>query len=379
MGRVVALVVVLVSLAVVPSAAQDATPTAGRPPAGAPGPLERGVAAALERAAAQTDAGEGDALAAALYPGACDDAADGEPAYELRELEVQAAGESATSVLTSFTTVDAPLAELVGDPVAILVLSGGETALCGEVGGGAAATSRYVGLREVNASGYVGFAWLFAREEQTQVSLFVAPGLGGDRPADGPPPEETEEPEPPTDPTAEPTEAPTAGATGDGETYVSENYGYAVTYDATWRILDEETTEDAAGNPTDVLQLTNGRSVTAFLGRTLGLDPETCVEEWSAASAEDEGTSDYAPKEGPDGEPMAGREGDAAFAVFDYTYTEEGEESELSMYLMCRPITPGREMLMFLHATEQATYETEVEAREELLAGLRLPGEETGA
>jgi hypothetical protein len=369
----------------------NATPVAGQFPSTNLGPQERGATSALERAAAQP---AGDGLSAGIYPGDCDQD-DGDPEFELRDLTLQEVDEPASPVQTSFTTLDAPLADLVGAPFSILVLAGGEIALCGEIGEGEAETSRYVGLREVNASGYVGIAWLFGRDEETQVSLFVGQGLGGAPPTDGPPPSETEEPGPPDDPTEEPgppddpteepgdepTEEPgdeptPEPAAGGGESYTSESYEYTINFDDTWSINEEGSavTEDDNGNPIDRLALTNRLSFVSFTGFTASIDPQTCVTNLAAGASEGEGVSNWTPKEDENGEIIAGSEGGSAFAAFDYTFTnDEGNEFEVSEYIMCQTITPEREILVFFQDTEQANYDEQSVARDELLAGLELP------
>lgn len=373
---------------VIAAQTDNATPVAGQFPSTNLGPQERGATSALERVAAQP---EGDALRAAIYPGDCDQD-DGDPEFELRDATLQEAGEPASPVQTSFTTIDAPLADLVDDPFAILVLAGGEIALCGEIGGGEAEASRYVGLREVNASGYTGIAWLFARDEETQVSLFIGQGLTSGPLTDGPPPAETEEPGPPEDPTGEPADEPTEEpadepteepadeptaepSTGEGGSFTSESYGFTIEFDDTWTINPDQTatSEDDNGNPIDRVALTNLLSFVSFTGFTASIDPQTCVTNLAAGASEGEGVSNWTPKEDEDGELIEGTEAGTAFAAFDYTFTDdEGDEFEVSEYIMCQTITPEREILVFFQDTEQSNYEEQSEAREDLLVGLSL-------
>lgn len=382
----------------------DATPVAGQFPSTNLGPRERGATAALERAASQLERAaaqtDGDTLSAGIYPGDCDQD-DGDAEFDLRDLAVQEAGEPAAPVQTSFTTIDAPLSDLVEDAFSILVLGGGETALCGEIGGGEAAASRYVGLREVNTSGYVGIAWLFARDEETQVSLFVGQGLSGGGSGEDPPPSETEEPGPPEDPTEEPgppddpTEEPSEDPTeepaedpteepaddpteepaADGGSFTSESYGFTIEFDDTWFLNEEqtETTEDDNGNAIDRVALSNLLSFVSFTGFTASVDPQTCVVNLAAGASGGDGVSNWTPKEDENGELIEGSEGGSAFAAFDYTFTnEEGDEFEVSEYIMCQTITPEREILVFFQDTQQSNYEEQSEAREDLLAGLTL-------
>jgi len=354
---------------------------------------ERGVSSGLERAAAEAGnagleraAAQGDNAgghSAGIYSGSCAELGD-DAEHALRDLALQDAGEGATSVETSFTTVDVPMEDLSADAFAVAVRNeGNDVVACGELGQGDAGNSRYVGVREQDGSGYAGIAWLYAKGDQTQVSLFLAQGLtegggnnnsGGDDPPA--PPEETVEPGPPTEEPAEPTAAATRTGSGGGDSYTSENYGYTVSWSRAWTPTVQETKEDSSGNPVDQLFLNNKRSYVYFFGHTADIDPQSCVDNVAGNASQGENVSDWQPRLGDDGEPLAGSEGDMSFAVFDYTLaTESGTDLPVSEYIMCRTITPGRQILVFFQDTLQQTYEAESEAREELLANLQMPGE----
>lgn len=98
--------------------------------------------------------------------------------------------ESAAMVETSYTVVDAALAEIVEGGHAINVHAGEENIeeyiACGDVGGRIATGpgmeqggTLVVGLRELNGSGYAGIAVLEGRGDQTEVILYLAEALAG--------------------------------------------------------------------------------------------------------------------------------------------------------------------------------------------------------
>ena len=154
-----------------------------------------------------------DAPTVALHDGSCD-----VPGALLAELaQVKARGGDDGTFWTSFTTVDRSLAELTG--AAVVVQVGEDVAACGEAPGGTK-PDRYVALVARAESDFGGIAWLHADDGQTRVTVFLARGLAGGTPPDGPPEppvdDETPVPPTPTPPVAAPTPTPavTAGCEG---------------------------------------------------------------------------------------------------------------------------------------------------------------------
>ena len=98
--------------------------------------------------------------------------------------------ESAAMVETSYTVVDAPLADIVEGGHAINVHASeaniGEYIACGDIGGRIETGpgmeqggTLVVGLRELNRSGYSGIAVLEGKGDRTEVVLYLAEGLAG--------------------------------------------------------------------------------------------------------------------------------------------------------------------------------------------------------
>ena len=124
---------------------------------------------------------------AAIYEGTCDDLGSS-AAFTLDELATDStatrtgAGGAAT-VVTSTSTVDAALADLLAAPHAIAVsLSADDetTAACGDIGGYETDEQLAIGLAEVDNSGVFGVATLQGAGDRTEVVLYLATRAAGD-------------------------------------------------------------------------------------------------------------------------------------------------------------------------------------------------------
>ena len=136
---------------------------------------------------AQTPVGEeaaGEAHPAHIHSGTCDQL--GDVVAPLTDVS-PAAGEmvgsdAAFPVVSSITTVDMPLQAIIDGGHAINVHQSAEEIdvyiACGDIGGAVATSedgrdSLFIGLGELNDSGYTGVAWLGADGEQTDVSIVL--------------------------------------------------------------------------------------------------------------------------------------------------------------------------------------------------------------
>ena len=164
--------------------AQDATPAAGG--AAHPAHIHAGTCDNLDPAPAfpLTDVGE-----AGMMQGMTGST----PEVDAPEMGMSEpiGAESAATVETSYTVVDAPLEEIVEGGHAINVHASEESIeeyiACGDVGGRIGTGpgmeqggTLVVGLRELNGSGYSGIAVLEGRGDRTEVGLYLAEGLSGD-------------------------------------------------------------------------------------------------------------------------------------------------------------------------------------------------------
>ncbi|MEA2586587.1 MAG: hypothetical protein QOF33_4672 [Thermomicrobiales bacterium] len=324
---------------------------------------------------AQDDA----ALSAAVVGGSCE--SPGDVAGELRDLAPAEGG-----VLTSFTRVDLPIDDLTGAGYAIVVTSDGNTAACGDISG--SGNDVYVAVTSQSDAGYGGVAWLHARDAQTQVSLFISQGLGGGGGGDNnngvePPSDET--PEPPADdtPEAKPTRTPKAKPTeetnqgqGEGTTYTSPTFGYTVTYDETWEVVEEQTTPTDNG-PQDFLKLTNRTSFAYFY--TNGADESFPIEQLpqilQSRLEGGEGITNVEVRTDDNGDEITGSDDTSAWVAFNFTWTnQDGKEFELYDYYHGYKIPGQGAVLIFLNEGLQRAYDQQAPAREALENSINIPG-----
>lgn len=323
---------------------------------------------------------QGAVLTASIVQGDC--TAPGAPLAQLRELQAGAQSPTGTPVYTSFTTVDLNMTDLASGGYAVVVnAADGAVAACGEMVT-PTGSDMFLGVREAGGSGYSGTAWLHARDAQTQVSLFIAQGLGGGAGQDGPAP-----PEPPADPTptaagpeppSEPTPAtdptPSQPQPG-GATYTSPSYGYSLTYDSSWQVQDESS-EPGQNGPVDYLSLSNGLSFMEFLGIPTGADLSAldCRAFWEQNWSQNASISEFTPRPGADGAPIQGGDASFAFSVFDFSFTPEGGSPvPLTVWIGCYQLTGQGAVVTVFQQVPQRAYDQQSPARDALLAGLTLP------
>jgi hypothetical protein len=312
-----------------------------------------------------------DGLTAAVVSGSCD--SPGDVAAELRDLS-EAEGGS----LTSFTRIDIPIGDLTGGDYAVAVSSGGDVVACGDISG--TGDDVYVPVASTGPGGYAGVAWLHARDEQTQVSLFIAQGLGaatttGDDDDVTPPGDDDDTP--PTDdddatpPADDDTDQPT-----DGTTYTSPTFGYTVTYDETWEVLEEETTPTDNG-PQDFLHLFNGTSHAYFYTNAADEDfPMDRLPDFFLSRLEGaDGVTDVQVRVDDNGEEIRGSGQDDAWIAINFTWTnQDGETFELYDYYHGYRIPGQGAIVVFLNEGLQRAYDQQAPAREKLENGLNIPG-----
>jgi len=322
-------------------------------------------------------------LSADLVSGDCD--SPGDSVGSLRALE-----EAEGGVLTSFTRVDVPIDDITGDDHAIVVSLDGDVAACGNVSG--SGNDVYIAVTSQTDDGYGGVAWLHARDEQTQVSLFVSTGLGGNNnngngngTGPEPPDDDTPTAEPPDDetPTVKPTrtpkgggdETPTAEPSGDVTEYESPTFGYTLSYDETWTVLDDSTTPSESG-PVDVLNIFNGTSFATFRSvyapDDISMDAVLDWLEGNLTSAESITSVEI--REDDNGDPIRSAEEDSAIIAFDITWTnDKGDEVQSYIYDEVRRIPGQGAIVLFTNEGQKRSYDQQAGARKALLDTLEIP------
>jgi hypothetical protein len=347
---------------------------------------------------------------AALVEGSC--RAPGDSVAELNELRVRDEGD----VLASFTTVDASLDDIVGSEHAIVLTDGGEIVACGDRFGTGADV--YVAVPATTPAGWGGIAWFHARTSGTQITLFVAQGLGSAGVAPGeptaeptaepteepplPPGDDDESPVPPGDddsetpvppgdddsltpvppgdddnetPTVRSTVTPRANPTRttvEGDTYTSPSYGYTLTYDpAVWEKYREVSNPTESG-PLDVLGLESSNDLVTLVGETgaEGFDALQLCQIRVDQSSGDPAVSGLTVKEPVDGD------ANHATVQFEYTFTtDDGKKFDWTTWIDCYNAPDNSVLLTFNFSALREFAEQEVQTRDDLLAGLTFPGQ----
>ena len=346
-------------------------------------------------------------LRAGIFSGDC--AALGDAAVAPLAPFTQLATDSGPgSPLTSFTEAAAPLADLVARPHAIAVTIGGDRnalLVCGEIPAGPPVTQPLaVPLAQMNDSGLTGLALLIGTAEITQISVmlteeaFAATAPAGTAPA--------------ASPVASPVAGATDGATPDGdlatppagtpvpvtpdasprsglpdfpimlpplpspspvppavEEYVSAEFGYSLAIPAEWRLASPPEVAPGA----EYLALTNGTSLVELLAVASDRDAPGCLDVYYGQVRELAGLTLLMPHSGPAAAATTSSP-TRAIELWDVALvTPDGERQERTMYVDCQVLANGSGILLLVQQAPAAAYATEAAAREELIAGLRLP------
>lgn len=344
------------------------------------------MTASLERASAQEE------TAAAIVEGTCD--SPGDTAADLRVLSAAEGG-----ALTSFTTVDLALDDLTSGEYALVVGDPAEPSACGAITG--EGTDTYIVVYAQGDAALGGVAWLRARDQRTQVSLFIGEGLGGastssngsngdDDDDNGPPEppvdetpetEQTPEPEPPVDETPEP-QPPvdeTPEPSGSTETYEAPTYGYTVTYDTDfWEVTEDDTFPTDSG-PADYLVLYNEDSVVqaeivGFAG--VEITPNQYIANWVSGVASDPSYVSTGVRLDDEGNEIRGGDDQRAFVAIDFEAESTSGKGTYknTFYIVALQTGPPDELVVLIFQTAQVEYERFIPRREELEAGIEFPG-----
>jgi len=313
--------------------------------------------------------------AAALVEGDC--GSPGDSVADLNELKIRDEGD----VLTSFTTVDLAIDE-IADGHAVVLTDGGDVIACGDSMG--TGNDLYVAVNSTSDAGWGGIAWLHARNSGTQITLFVAQGLGGSGAAPVtpteeplvPPGDDDETPVPPGDDEETPTPSAratsTPGSNAEGDTYTSPSYGYSLTYDpAVWEKSKDESNPTDFG-PLDVLGLQSRSALVTLVG-------ETGDEQFDATQLCTVRQAQYSD------DPQVSNlnitqdvEGDANHAMtqFDYTFTSDnGRAFDWTVWIDCYNAPDNSVLLTFFYSAVKDAADQEAQNRETLLSGLDFPGQ----
>jgi hypothetical protein len=291
-------------------------------------------------------------------------------------------GEAEGGVLTSFTRVDIAIDDITGDDHAIVVSLDGDAVACGGISG--SGNDVYVPVVAQGDGGYGGVAWLHARDDQTQVSLFVSDQLGGGGggevpPTEGPepPPDETETPEP--RPTRTPRgggdETPTSEPSGEGTQYESPSFGYTFTYDDSWEVREEGTNPTDSG-PQDFIHLYNGTSHAYFYtnGAPDDYDMGNIPDLFLGRLSNQEGVSNVEIRQDDNGDDIVEIDDDEAIAAYTFSWTaSNGQELVLFNHYHVFRLPGQGAVVIFLNEGLDVSYDQQASARDALTDSFELP------
>ena len=186
-------------------------------------------------------------------------------------------------------------------------------------------------------------------------------------------PEETVTAEPEETTTPEPDETVTSTA---GNTYESPTFGYSLAFGDDWSIDFEE-----VDNGVDSLRLSNGTSTVDFLGYESELTPAECVADELDYYENADGYSDVEVALDENDNELQGEFddpefGESAYVVVSFTYTPEeaDDPTDYIAYVECRTVESGESLLKIVQFVPFDDYNDQVEARVDLLEGLRFQG-----
>lgn len=166
-----------------------------------------------------------------------------------------------------------------------------------------------------------------------------------------------------------------AAADVEGNTYTSPHYKYTVTWDDTWFVSQEDSTDY------DFLELTNGLTYADFAaGPDSSPNPESALGSAVAGLRSDPNVSEFVTLRDSDGKAIRHSDEHHAFAAFTFTQTfEDGSTMALAAYLETRPVTAGSVYLFFSAYMPSEDFASERPLFEQLLSSLVIPGDEGAA
>lgn len=155
----------------------------------------------------------------------------------------------------------------------------------------------------------------------------------------------------------------------DGNAYESPTYGYSLEWDEDVWEVDHASSDRGI----DVINLLDDESSLIISGFGGFSDVSDCMDTAIDFYSTNDRVSDWQPFEDENGDPIARERRTVSYAAFVYTDTDEnGDEATLVNYIECRDLGDGS-FLLISQLTTERNYDTEAEARDELLDTLVLP------
>jgi predicted metalloprotease len=155
-----------------------------------------------------------------------------------------------------------------------------------------------------------------------------------------------------------------------GNTYTSPTYGYTVTWDASWKVTDEQSQSGE-----DSLTLDHGGSSVYLDAYASNETEDSCLQSTVQGVSQTAGISNFK-QATSNGQPLEGSGDIGTWAVYDMVYTgSDGSTANVTMVLLCRSIEPGKAMLGVAQLVESSKYNDELNPLLTLLGSIAMPGE----
>lgn len=159
-----------------------------------------------------------------------------------------------------------------------------------------------------------------------------------------------------------------------GNTYTSQEFGYSVTWDESWVVLE------ASSDPYDVLTLSNGIGFAIMGGETAGGNAQFAVLTTVVTFKMSSSVSDVEELPASDGIPGKGGDSTRAFntVAFKRTY-DDGSTQDLIAYIEARTIDPASSVFIFTGMAPSDYFPIAMPGFQALLDSVVIPGASTAA
>ena len=156
-----------------------------------------------------------------------------------------------------------------------------------------------------------------------------------------------------------------------GNTYTSPTFGYTVTWDGSWTVVDERTGE------VELLMLSNGFSLGQFIGLAdYGDDALIATTLYAIAAGFDPAVSDVVTLDAADGIPGSGGDQNLAYTTITYLYTlEDGTSRQVTNYIEARTLGDGQSVMLFTGTAPSEDFPAAMAAFQPLLDSVVIPGQ----
>ena len=154
--------------------------------------------------------------------------------------------------------------------------------------------------------------------------------------------------------------------------YTSPDYGYTLAFDNTWTIADQS---EKDGN--DYVNLNNGTSTVLIFGQAYTGTAQACVEsdiKYFQDTANGYTFDGVATDKS--GQELSGELDNNSYYAVLWVTDKNGDAQ--TIYVECRPIVDGKSMMLIEQYTADADYNSQIDARKALLAGLVIDGAGNG-